>query len=353
MDFASLFSSGERQVEPEQAPAALAEPAAAPSSPGFMDKLKTDPSFAQAALIMGARLMQGPKPGQDALGSIGDAVMMGTQAHSMFQQNNEKMAMQKAESAAKIGQMQSQTASTKAGTEGKVLENASEKALSEDKIKSYRMKVDALARQEDVAKARAGYDKLKASFLSTYANDPNSDVKKLWTQELQNPILEAQGNLAAKNAQTAYYQASAAQTREKTANPEKFQPNYSGKQNIAPELIKQAHPDWSDQKIAQEVLDLRTGKKGESVEVLKELANSNKREHRDYAVNRMYELAKKGDPSVEATSTPAQEETSQKPRIIPRATGAALLPRDQRHVGYQYNGMSWTGTGWLPVGSKK
>lgn len=55
--------------------------------PGFFEKLRTNPALAQAALMMGARMMMGPKPGQDALGVLGESMMIGNHTFTMGKQN--------------------------------------------------------------------------------------------------------------------------------------------------------------------------------------------------------------------------------------------------------------------------
>ena len=78
MSFANILGTGVEQLpeQPGVVPPAQVQaqvpPEATPAGGGFMDKLKNDQAFAQAAIMMGARMMQGPRPGQDAFGALGE-----------------------------------------------------------------------------------------------------------------------------------------------------------------------------------------------------------------------------------------------------------------------------------------
>ena len=136
MAFAEIMGQPE-QGTPQEAPQ---------ESGGFMDKLKTDPAFAQAAIMMGARLMQGPRQGQDALGAFGDAAMIGTQAYTFGKQN--EVENQRAGERAKVqnAQTEAQTAVTQADTQAKVMANAETAQTGPDRVKALRLKAQSLER---------------------------------------------------------------------------------------------------------------------------------------------------------------------------------------------------------------
>lgn len=90
---------------------------------GFFDKLRTDPKLSQAMMMAGIRMMQGGKPGQNTMGILGDAMMAGAAAHNMLSHNErqqgieeQKLAMQQAESTARVESTQANTDNTKQRT---------------------------------------------------------------------------------------------------------------------------------------------------------------------------------------------------------------------------------------------
>jgi hypothetical protein len=91
---------------------------------GFFEKVRSDPAFSQAMLMMGSRLMQGMKPGQDEYGMMGDAAMIGMTAHNMAQANartnkiqDDRISREVETHDAQMEASQANTAATKQQTE--------------------------------------------------------------------------------------------------------------------------------------------------------------------------------------------------------------------------------------------
>lgn len=127
---------------PPQEPAMVTQQ---PAQPGFMEKLRTDPALTQAMLLMGARLAQGRKPGQDDIGMLGDAAVLGMTAHNMIQHNvrqqgiqDQELAMKQGESTARIGQMEANTAEARQNTEQKAELFPDTKAKLAQEVKNLR-----------------------------------------------------------------------------------------------------------------------------------------------------------------------------------------------------------------------
>ena len=250
MDFNALLNGSGQQPGGVVAPPAQAaipqDPPAteAPQMPsgqppqdgGFFQKLQKDPAFAQSMIMMGSRLMQGPRYGQDEVGMWGEAALAGATTYSNQTAAAYAQMQQDQEIARKAADTNSQIESRNVTTEGNRAQNQENAALAPDRLRAYRLKLDALQRVDDLDKATQGYKKLKANFLDTFANNPGSNIEKVWLAELQNPMLEAelarqekQANIGLKGAQKGYYQAGADENtaqaenwRDRTKNPEKY-----------------------------------------------------------------------------------------------------------------------------------
>lgn len=250
----------EQQVAPVQAstPVPQTTPGAAPQAPqemGFFDKIRSDPAISQAMLLAASRVAQGQRPGQSAMGMFGDALTLGLTAHSMLKENERRAGLEER----KVASDEQYKA---AHTEGQQIANADARAMGPDKIKAMKLKIQALERTEDLEKARAPYERLKAQFLSTVAQDPSMDLEAVWRSELQSPLLENLGKQKLRDAQTRQANAHAGLYEAQTENPEKFGRGgstatgamvQSRKQLL--EMYKAANPTATDQELNQMVLD--------------------------------------------------------------------------------------------------
>lgn len=276
MSFADILGTGVEQppeqpgvVPPAQAQAQV-PPEATPAGGGFMDKLKNDQAFAQAAIMMGARMMQGPRPGQDAFGALGEATMVGVQAYNMGKQNeidNQRMG----ERDAVLNEQ------TRAQTAGKTQENAENLLTQGDRVKALRLKAQALERAGKVAEAQQIYDMAKAEFMSRQAKKNPAEMEQLWQEELRAPVEDAKSKRALQGAQAGYYDAAAGnqgaqadRQKAETENPEKFR--RSGSQGAMvqsreqlKQMYKEANPGATDQQINQMVLDHENTSKRKAV----------------------------------------------------------------------------------------
>jgi hypothetical protein len=87
-----------------------------PDGMGFFDKLRTDPKMSQAMMMVGLRMMQGQKPGQDAMGMVGDAMMAGAVSHNMLKYNEGEQQRKEAEFGLKKEEAGVRMDSTRAST---------------------------------------------------------------------------------------------------------------------------------------------------------------------------------------------------------------------------------------------
>lgn len=276
MSFAEILGTGVEQP-PEQAgvvpPAqgqAQVPPEAAPAGGGFMERLKNDQAFAQAAIMMGARMMQGPRPGQDAFGALGEATMIGVQAYNMGKQNEIDNQLANERAAVLNEQTRAQTAGVQAATVGKTQENAENLLTQRDRVKSLRLKAQALERAGKVAEAQQIYDIAKAEFMSKQAVKNPAQMEQLWQEELQSPVEDAKSKRNLQGAQAGYYDAQAERQKAETENPEKFR--QAGSQGAMvqsreqlKQMYKEANPGATEQQINQMVLDHENTSKRKAV----------------------------------------------------------------------------------------
>ena len=276
MLFADILGTGVEQppeqpgvVPPAQVQAQV-PPEAAPAGGGFMDKLKNDQAFAQAAIMMGARLMQGPRAGQDVIGAFGDAAMIGTQAYAFGKQN--ELENQRAGEKARVqnAQTEAQTAGTQADTQAKVLTNAENVQTSRDRVKALRLKAQSLERAGKLEESRFILDKAKAEYMAAKVGDPNStDMEKLWEEELQRPVEDAKSKRKLQGAQALYYEgaaehqgAAADLAKAQKENPEKFSKSgpsatVQNRKDIEARILE-ANPGISKQELHQKVIEFET-----------------------------------------------------------------------------------------------
>lgn len=279
----------------------------APSEPDFFTKLRSDPAMSQAMMMAASRLMQGQRPGQSAAGMVGDALAIGATAHSMLQENarragleERQVARQERESTARVDSLETETAQKKA-------------LFPETQAK--------LA--ADVRRLRAAGDKEAAqALIAEYNSDPKRLAEK-WNLDVK----AANAGIARDNAAAGASAANAALTNEKgkaakTLN-EQNDPNavlhgtHTGKNAAKQKLdelstyVKQAYPEMTEQQIAQHVLEMQSTKKGEGVEMLTKLMESEDAAVRKWATEKL------------ATKAGYKADGAGKPTAKPAASGAA------------------------------
>lgn len=143
---------------------------------GFFDKLRTDPKLAQSMLMVGLRMMQGQRPGQNGVGMLGDAMMAGAAAHNMLKYNegenarkDTELGLKVQESGARVAQANATTADTLQRTQ------QSAELFPQTKAK--------LA--EDVRKLRSGNRTEEANALiAEYKADPGR-LAQMWNLDVQ------------------------------------------------------------------------------------------------------------------------------------------------------------------------
>lgn len=261
------------EAAPMQAvqPQVLAEEGGAGGSPdglGFFDKLRTDPKLSQAMMMVGLRMMQGQKPGQDAAGMIGDAMMAGATAHNMLKFNEAENARKDAEFGLKKEEAGVRMDGTRANT-AQTLQETSQKA---ELFPQTKQKVAEELRKLRLEGRKAEADALAAEF--------KSDPKRLaqgWNLDVagkQANINQSNAAAGANNALTADRELSTSLKKElldpKTTPERKKQiqemhqaddpasRSVTAKQDADMKLVRMANPGWTEQQVAQEVVQMGT-----------------------------------------------------------------------------------------------
>lgn len=249
---------------------------------GFFDKLRTDPKLSQAMMMVGLRMMQGQRPGQDAFGMVSDAMMAGATAHNMLSHNEQENArkdaefgLKKEEAGVRMDNTRANTAQTQQNTEFK-----------------------AQLQPEEIAKAKAEIVRLKAEGKSAEAraigdgirNDPEAVRRILNDQSMQSRAAAgASGASAAhsnagteklrKDAKMREWSVSGTPEQKKQARDyftvdDPTSRASAGKQSQVEDLIRRANPELTDAQVAQQALELSSSQKGERIIALKALVDN-------------------------------------------------------------------------------
>lgn len=258
--------------------------------PGFFEKLRTNPALAQAALMMGARMMMGPKPGQDALGVLGESMMIGNHTFTMGKQNeveNEQNAQR----------TDADTKRVKAVTAEVEQKTAQDAAAFPGLLEKT---------QADIVRLRAAgkVEEAKAIALA-YQNDPKRlaemyglDVAKA---KAEINLRGAQAGAASANADES--RAGAERKRDEIKDPSKYHSKPGGR-GFSIEEIKAMYPEQANDPafIARKYQEFLLSAKGEDTNVLIKLTESDDKRVRKAATD---ELAKRHLPGFGGTPAPA------------------------------------------------
>lgn len=262
------------------------EGATGPSSSGmgFFDKLRTDPNLSQAMMMVGLRMMQGQKPGQDAAGMLGDAMMAGAVAHNMLsynaqeaQRKDAELGMRKDESAARIAASNASTAASTQAAEFKA-------QLQPDEIKKAKLAVAHLKTLGEAEQAKALGDAIR--------NDP-----ELVRRQLDDASRQSRAAASASGATAGAASANAESTRQETklrgvlADPkataeEKAAATKALQKGASPygskmsdldaraSALRKAYPELTEAEAYARAYEDSGDKKGQDFEALKALSQS-------------------------------------------------------------------------------
>lgn len=267
MDMGNLLFGDQQQPQQQQP---LPAPIQAPE-PSFTEKLRTDPALMQSMLMAGARLLQGPAPGQDVGGLFGDAVMIGSATHNMMKENeyanaraDEEMRRRNALAEAQMGQLQANTESTQLETSQKKQsfpETQKKVALEIKKLTAEGKRAEAMALKEeynsnparlaeawnlDVAKDKA---QINASNASAGASASSAEFNRERTKgaKAENSAFDVLNNPLADDR--AVEASARALNKGKTDKA-----GAKASADMLKQTIREAHPDWTEQQVAEEAL---------------------------------------------------------------------------------------------------
>lgn len=238
---------------------------------GFFDKLRTDPKMAQSMLMVGLRMMQGQRPGQDTMGMIGDAMIAGAAAHNMLKYNegenarkDTELGLKVQESGARVAQANATTASTQQATQQSAAQFPNMQAKLAQEVKNLRTQGKTAEANSLIQEAKAGNIKTELDLenASRRANINQSNAAagasaaqaRYADQGTQGRILENEARLTLvdRNA-TPEDQEGATRVLN---NGKSDKTVVKSQQNALKELIKEANPDWTPAQVAQEALNM-------------------------------------------------------------------------------------------------
>lgn len=238
---------------------------------GFFDKLRTDPKMAQSMLMVGLRMMQGQRPGQDTMGMIGDAMMAGAAAHNMLKYNegenarkDTELGLKVQESGARVAQANATTASMQQATQQSAAQFPNMQAKLAQEVKNLRTQGKTAEAEALIKEAKAGNIKTELDLAnaaqranisqSNAAAGASAAQARYADQGTQGRILEndARLTLVDRNA-TPEDQEGATRVLN---NGKSDKTVVRSQQNALKELIKEANPDWTPAQVAQEALNM-------------------------------------------------------------------------------------------------
>lgn len=236
---------------------------------GFFDKLRTDPKLAQSMLMVGLRMMQGQRPGQNGVGMLGDAMMAGAAAHNMLKYNegenarkDTELGLKVQESGARVAQANATTAATTQATQQSAAQFPNVQAKLAQEVKNLRSQGKTAEAQALIQEARAGniQTELDLENASKRANINQSNAaagasaaqSRFTDQGTQGRLLENEARVTLLD-ENVTPKAQEAATR--VLNHGKTDRTAAKAGNDAMmSIIKIANPDWTDAQIAQEAL---------------------------------------------------------------------------------------------------
>lgn len=282
-------------------PPVVQAPAPEPQAPGILDKLRSDPGITQAMMMMGARLMQGPKQGQDEYGALGDAAMIGLTAHNMLKQNQIDNELAQQEQTRKNQLADAQIGQVQANTENIQLETAQKKESFPETQKRVAAEIKRLNTSGELDQAKL--------LREQYRSDPKRLAEE-WDLDKSRTKAQITASNASAGASGAAAEASRANTeltKTKTKASQELldegDPNAvlhgvrSGAGAAKDQLaglkitLKQAWPEMTDADIAKKALEINSSKKGEDMETLKAMLEYGTKEQQVYAQEKLGEKA--------------------------------------------------------------
>lgn len=279
--------------QPQAASAESSSPGVLDGFTSLVDKVRSDPALAQAAMMAGIRLAQGARPGQSTLGLLGDTAQMGMTAYQMLEGN--KRTQEMADQA-----FQNEQAGKQAQTEGQVLQNQETKVGMPARISNLLENAAQLKRAGEIDKALQVVRVAKGEFLSSLSNSRDSNIlTQSWINELTSKGLNDASLFKLRDVQvdesvarTENFEAQAAQTRAQTTEPEKYAkataPTAEAERiRILRESVSITHPELSPKQREQKVQDMLFRARGHDVETerrkyIASLAPRNDKELQEY-----------------------------------------------------------------------
>ena len=243
-----------------------------PQEGGFFQKLQQDPAFAQSMIMMGSRLMQGPRRGQDEIGMWGEAALAGATVYS----NQKAAAYDQRQQDAEIAR---RAAETNSRIEGQQAVTAGVRQKTDQEAQAFPETQKKVAEEIKRLRAAGRYDEAQAK-LAEFRTDPRRMAEELQLdrQLTQAKIGQANASAGASSASAEASRAHAGLYKAQTENPEKFRGNAAGGKRDQMDSLqayyKQAYPDLDDTAIAKKVLDHSLSMRGEEMQILRELSQS-------------------------------------------------------------------------------
>lgn len=362
----------------QPAPGGGAAQGGAPGGGGemsWMDKIRTNPNLMQAALMTGLTLMQGNREGENLAGLAGRSLMVGTTAKGYLDENQRAAELQAREESRKEAESTSRIEMQGAQTAQAKQETAQKAAMFPETQRKLKVEIDNLVAKGELDKANL----LKAQF----ENDP-AHLAEVWNLDKKVKQAQIGASQAAAGASAASAEASRALTRERglendaltiladpNATPEARERSalvlqkgktpkseHQSQVDMYTVLQKKIHPEWDEQKIAQEVSNVMLNAKMNPVQMAQKVIENRDLYGQDAVDNALSviaaELKNQADRARgKGGETPPPGAGAAKPSAVATGGGGAppkpapLPPKEALVVGQVYPGYgTWSGTGF-------
>lgn len=307
---------------------------------GFFDKLRTDPKMAQSMLMVGLRMMQGQRPGQDTMGMIGDAMMAGAAAHNMLKYNegenarkDTELGLKVQESGARVAQANASTAATQQATQQSAAQFPNMQAKLAQEVKNLRTQGKTAEANSLIQEAKAGNIKTELDLenAARRANISQSNAAA-GASAAQARYADAgtQGRILENEARLTLIDRNATPEDQEGAtrvlnNGKSDKTVVKSQQNALKELIKEANPDWTPAQVAQEALNMGQTAKTNYLNVAQKVIDNPDGYSADVVAaakqvvsGSLQDQAKRGQPGKVASPTGSGVEYRLKPGADPK-----------------------------------
>lgn len=250
-----------------------------------LDQWRSDPNMQQVMFMVGARLLQGQRPGQSMAGAVGEAAMMGNMTNQMLKRNTKEEEQKEREFGLKEREANARIA-------GMEQQNQQSEVLFPETLARVRQEIKNLRAAGKAAEANA--------LVAEYKADPGR-LAEAWNLDMDTDRAQIDASRAQTTGRQQENRAREVLLSEE-ATPEQVEraERALGRRNAGAEardshkaleaMIMRANPGISQQEAAQEALVMVQGRKGQEIDALMKLMIEGEVEQRTWAAEQLQQI---------------------------------------------------------------